>query len=95
MDIVWDGGDKLIATGQFLTDTAPNSALNGLLIKSDAMGNEIWRKYYGSPGLYCGIQEPYVIDDNNILLPGFKIYEGNGSITNSWGRSWMILVGRD
>jgi hypothetical protein len=64
----------------------------GMLIKSDAMGNEIWRKFYGSPGLYCGIQEPYVIDDDNILLPGFKIHEGNGSITSSWGRSWMVLV---
>lgn len=64
----------------------------GMLIKSDPMGNEIWRKYYGSPGLDCGIAEPFILEENTILLPGFKIYEGPGSINNSWTRTWIIAV---
>lgn len=64
----------------------------GMLIKSGPMGNEIWRKYYGSSGLHCSIGEPSILDENTILLPGSKIYEGNGSITNSWSRTWIIAV---
>ncbi len=64
----------------------------GMLIKSDPMGNEIWRKYYGSPEIYCIIGEPFILNENTILLPGSRIYEGNGSITNSWTRSWILAV---
>lgn len=65
----------------------------GMLIKSDPMGNEIWRRYYGSPGLDCGIQEPYVLDNNTIILPGHKMYwPGTGPITSKWTKTWIVIV---
>ena len=65
----------------------------GLLIKSDPMGNEIWRKYYGSPGKGCYIAEPYIVDNNTILLPGKKKYwPGNGPIINKWTKTWIVTV---
>lgn len=65
----------------------------GMLIKSDPMGNEIWRKYYGVPDRGCGIAEPYIVDDNTIVLPGYKNYwPSNGSITNKWTRTWILTV---
>ncbi|MEY3239977.1 MAG: hypothetical protein RIR11_1415 [Bacteroidota bacterium] len=65
----------------------------GMLIKSDPMGSEIWRKYYGVPNRRCGIEEPYIIDDNTIVLPGFKNYTpDNGPIINKWTRTWILTV---
>lgn len=65
----------------------------GLLIKSDATGNETWRKYYGAPDRRCGIAEPYIIDNNTILLPGYKNYTpDNGPVINKWTRTWIITV---
>jgi hypothetical protein len=49
VDIVWDG-EKLITTGQFLTDTAPNNALNGLLyMELDTNGNTLFTDIYFHP----------------------------------------------
>jgi hypothetical protein len=65
----------------------------GMLIKSDPMGNEMWRKYYGIPDRRCGIAEPYIIDDNTILLPGYKNYTPDtGPVINKWTRTWIITV---
>lgn len=65
----------------------------GMLIKSDPIGNEIWRKYYGVSDRGCGIAEPYIVDDNTIVLPGYKNYwPSNGSITNKWTRTWILTV---
>ena len=65
----------------------------GMLIKSDPMGNEIWRKYYGVPDRRCGIAEPYIVDNNTILLPGFKNYTpNNGPIINKWTKTWIVTV---
>jgi hypothetical protein len=65
----------------------------GMLIKSDPLGTEIWRRYYGSPGLDCYTSEPYIIDANTILLPGRKAYwPSNGPVTNKWTKTWMVTV---
>lgn len=49
VDILWDG-EKLITTGQFLTDTAPNGALNGLLyMELDTNGNTLHTDIYFEP----------------------------------------------
>jgi hypothetical protein len=65
----------------------------GLLIKSDPLGNEIWRKYYGVPAHRCGIAEPYIINDTTIVLPGYKHYTpDNGPVINKWTRTWIITV---
>ncbi len=65
----------------------------GMLIKSDPMGNEFWRKYYGVPNRRCGIAEPYIVDDNSILLPGYKHYTpDNGPVINKWTRTWILTV---
>jgi hypothetical protein len=65
----------------------------GMLIKSDPMGNEIWRKYYGVTNRRCGIAEPYVIDNNTIILPGYKNYTpDNEPVINKWTRTWILTV---
>jgi Secretion system C-terminal sorting domain len=65
----------------------------GMLIKADSSGNEIWRKYYGSPGFDCYIGEPYIIDDTTIVLPGRKSYWPNtGPINNTWTKTWILTV---
>ena len=65
----------------------------GMLIKSDPMGNEIWRKYYGYQGLDCGVGEPYILDSNTIILPGFKRYwPDSGPILNKWTKTWVVAV---
>lgn len=49
VDILWDG-EKLVATGQFLTDTALNKALNGLLyMELDTNGNTLFTDIYFHP----------------------------------------------
>jgi hypothetical protein len=65
----------------------------GMLIKSDPIGNETWRKYYGVPGHRCGIAEPYVVNDTTIVLPGYNNYTpDNGPVINKWTRTWIITV---
>lgn len=65
----------------------------GMLIKSYPLGNEIWRRYYGNPGLDCGIAEPYILGNNTIVLPGYKNYwPSNGPILNKWTKTWIVTV---
>ncbi len=84
----WNG--KILLSGR-RTNFSYDS--EGMLIKSDLMGNEIWRKYYGVPDRRCGIAEPYIVDDNTILLPGYKNYTpDNGPVINKWTRTWILTV---
>jgi hypothetical protein len=65
----------------------------GMLIKADSLGNEIWRKYYGESGLDYYIAEPYIIDDNTIVLPGRKFYwPQSGPISLKWTKTWIVTV---
>lgn len=82
-------GQKLLFSGNIQNY---NYKTEGMLIKSDSMGMEIWRKYYGSPGLNCGIAEPFILDENTIILPGGKVYWPNGPIINKWTKTWIIAV---
>ena len=68
--------------------------LEGMLIKADPWGRELWRKYYGVSGLECNIREPYIVHDNLILLPGAKIYWPSGivPVTQKWTKTWIVAV---
>jgi len=65
----------------------------GILLKSDKTGNEIWQKNYGHSGIDCGISEPFILDVNTIIIPGLKRYwPTSGPIINKWTKSWVIAV---
>lgn len=76
----------------FLTGSRQNYQYEsqGMLIKTTAMGDEKWRKFYGIEGRNCGIAEPYHLDENTIILPGFKGYDPQGQVISI--KSWMIAV---
>jgi Secretion system C-terminal sorting domain len=85
-----DWGESILLSGQRQNYQYKTE---GMLIKADKMGNEIWRKYYSSLGLDCSIGEPYIVDDNTIILAGRKAYwPGIGSIVNKWTKTWLITV---
>ncbi len=70
VDIVWDG-EKLITTGQFLTDTAPNNALNGLLyMELDTNGNTLFTDIYFHPNdaVTSGIGNSLTFIDDQIYI---------------------------
>lgn len=65
----------------------------GLLIKTDKTGNPLWQRYYGQAGLNCGIAEPFILDNNTMLLPGYRHYwPGSGPAGNRWTRSWLVAT---
>ncbi|MBX2929317.1 MAG: T9SS type A sorting domain-containing protein [Saprospiraceae bacterium] len=85
-----DWHENILLTGQIQNHQYRNE---GMLINASPTGHEIWRKYYGSPGLDCGIGEPYIADANTIILPGFKQYWPNiGPIANNWLKTWIVAV---
>lgn len=85
-----DWEDNLLFTGriqnfQYLSE--------GMIIKSDQMGNEIWRKYYGKENIYCRIAEPTIVDENTIVVPGDQIYWPSfGPVTNIWQKTWILTL---
>ena len=65
----------------------------GILIKTTTMGDEKWRRYYGLEGHNCGTAEPYLLDENTIILPSFKSHwPQTGSMQDKWVRTWIIAV---
>lgn len=85
-----DWGENILLSGRRSTFQYHSE---GMLIKSDPMGNELWRKYYGSPGVDCEIAEPYIVNKNTILLPGYKGYwPSNGPIINKWTKTRILTV---
>jgi hypothetical protein len=69
VDIVWNG-EKLITSGQFLTDTAPNNAINGLLyMELDTNGNTLFTDIYFHPSdaVAPGIDNSLFFSDKGIV----------------------------
>lgn len=65
----------------------------GMLIKSDALGNEMWRKYYGTPDVDVYTAEPYVIDNNTILLPiNRRYWPSQTMVQDNWTQTQMLIV---
>jgi Secretion system C-terminal sorting domain len=64
----------------------------GVLIKTDPLGHEIWRKYYGESGFDCGIGEPLVEDANTIILSGYKNFTTDDPSVPTWASTWIIKV---
>ena len=78
--------DGLLIAGS-LTNINPS---DGLLIKTDSVGNIIWERDYSVNGLFSSINEPYIMDANTILLPGGISF--HDPPLNSWSKSRIVTT---
>ncbi|MEI6412617.1 MAG: T9SS type A sorting domain-containing protein, partial [Bacteroidota bacterium] len=85
-----DADDQIFLSGHFQN---LDYTLEGFLIKADQNGNKIWAKYYGTPGIQTNFVEPFIIDNNTILIPGGQTnWDPSGSILNTWTKSYILSV---
>jgi Secretion system C-terminal sorting domain len=79
----------------FLTGNFQNLQYDskGFLIKTDTHGNKLWEKHYGQQNLNIGLGEPFIKNENTMLLPAGKVYwESSNPIENNWTKSWVLTV---
>ena len=104
INLTYDGDIKVDDNGDFIIcgqqiDPQNNFSYNICLIKTNSLGNEIWRKYFGGPeDEYCA--ELHITSDDGIVLFAETEINGDEEIyvvktdafgNQQWDFSWGVL----
>lgn len=85
----YNGG--IIFSGRDQSPTDLDS--DGLLVKVNDAGEELWQKKFNFPETDCYLSEPYILGPNSILLPGAEQkWALTGPVTASWVKTWLAMV---
>ena len=80
--------DGLLITGQAMSFSGVRDAF---LLKYDKNGNKKWEKHYSVPDANTVLREPYVINNNKIVIPGGQFFL-DASPAEWWTKSWILTV---